>query len=318
MNPRPAAPDRKVLEAAATWYVQLTASRPSEQERQAWRAWLEASATHAQAWARVEKLQTQLGALPPAVSLSTLAGVRARRRAVAKTLGLLLVAGAAGWGALEREPLQARMAQQRTAMGERRHLRLADGSHLDLNTASAVDVHYSANLREVHLHQGEILIETAADPSGRPFIVHTPQGSVRALGTRFVVRSDAERSRVQVLQHAVELRPLDASTSVLRLEAGQQAAFDRQHLQAPSALPSGAGAWTSGMLMAVDWRLADLLEEIARYRPGVVQCSAAVAGLRLSGAFRLDDSDTVLENLGTSLPVRVRYLTRYWVRVEAV
>jgi transmembrane sensor len=313
----PAALDRQVLEAAATWYVQLNATPPSDSERQAWRAWLEESAAHAQAWARVEKLQRQLGVLPHAVALPTLAGVRARRRAVLKTLGLLLAAGATGWGALELEPLAARMAQYRTAKGQRRHLQLADGSQLDLNTDSAVDLRYSERVREIQLHHGEVLIQTAADPAGRPFIVHTSEGSVRALGTRFAVRSESGHTQVQVLEHAVELRPLQETNRVLRLESGQQAGFDRHQLDAPSALPAGSDAWAQGMLMAVDWRLDDLLKEIARYRSGVLQCSPAVANLRLSGAFRLDDSDTLLENLGTSLPVRVRYLTRYWVRVEA-
>lgn len=313
----PAALDRQVLQAAATWYVQLNAAPPSEREQQAWRTWLEENAAHAQAWARVEKLQRQLGALPQEVALPTLAGVRARRRAVLKTLGLLLAASATGWGALELDPLPARIAQYRTAKGERRHLQLVDGSQLDLNTHSAVDVHYSARVRQVQLHRGEILIQTAADPSGRPFVVHTPEGSVQALGTRFVVRSEAGHTQVQVLQHAVQVRPLQDTHQVLRLEAGQQAGFDRHQLGTTSPLPAGSDAWAQGMLMAIDWRLGDLLEEIARYRPGVLQCSPAVAGLRLSGAFRLDDSDTLLQNLNSSLPVRVRYLTRYWVRVEA-
>ncbi len=308
-----AALDRQVLKAAATWYVQLSAAPPSEQERQAWRAWLAENAAHTQAWARVEKLQRQLGALPQDVALPTLAGARAKRRAVVKVLGVLLAAGATGWGALALEPLPARLAQYRTAKGQRRHVALADGSQVDLDTHSAVDVDYSAHLRQVHLHHGQILIQTAADPAGRPFVVHTRHGSVRALGTRFCVRSEAGHTQVQVLEHAVELRPRHAPHQVLRLDAGQQGSFD---LAPPSALPAGSDAWARGMLMAVDWRLGELLSEIARYRPGVLQCSDAVAGLRLSGAFRLDDSDTLLENLATSLPVRVRFLTRYWVRVE--
>ncbi|MNH30545.1 fec operon regulator FecR [compost metagenome] len=50
----------------------------------------------------------------------------------------------------------------------------------------------------------------------------------------------------------------------------------------------------------------------------MLRCAESIADLRLSGAFRIDDTDTVLENLGVSLPVRVRYMTRYWVSIEAV
>lgn len=308
--------DRKTLEAAATWYVQLNATPPSEAERLAWRNWLGESVANAQAWARVEKLQRQLGALPQDVALPTLAGVRARRRAVLKTLGILLAVGAAGWTAGELAPTEAWLAEHRTAKGQRRRLRLEDGSQLELNTDTAVDIAYDDSLRRVYLRRGEILIETAADPAGRPFVVHTREGSVRALGTRFSVRSENGRSEVGVMQHAVELRPLLQPAAVLRLDAGQQADFDSHSFTSPTALTAGSDAWTQGMLTVIEWRLADFLAELGRYRPGYVRCSDAVADLRLSGAFRLDDTDLVLENLGASLPIRVRYLTRYWVQVE--
>ncbi len=47
-------------------------------------------------------------------------------------------------------------------------------------------------------------------------------------------------------------------------------------------------------------------------------CAASVQGLSISAAFRIDDTDTVLENLSQTLPVRVRYLTRYWASIEPV
>ncbi|KQQ54501.1 iron dicitrate transport regulator FecR [Pseudomonas sp. Leaf127] len=310
--------DRSVLEAAATWYVQLSAAAPGQADRSGWQAWLEQDARHAQAWARVEKLQHQLGGLPQEVALPTLAGARARRRSVAKVLGLLLALGATGWGLDAIEPLPARLAALRTGKGERRQVQLADGSQLHLNTHSAVDIHYSASLREVRLHHGEVLIDTARDRSGRPFVVHTPEGSVHALGTRFSVRSEAAQTEVRVLQQAVELRPSANPVGVLRLEAGQQARFDQAHWGKPTPLPAHSDAWLQGRLMVLEWRLADLLVELERYRPGVLRCSEAVADLRVSGGFDLDHTDVILENLALSLPVHVRYLTRYWVSIEAV
>lgn len=306
--------DRQVLEAAATWYVQLNGAPPSDAERQAWRAWVEQHPAHATAWARVEKLQQQLGSVPQDVALPTLAGVRARRRAVLKTLAILVAAGGLGLGV--REPAKGWMAEHRTARGERRTLRLADGSRMDLNTASAVDLSFGSELREVLLRHGEILIETAADSARRPFIVHLPQGSVRALGTRFSVRSEDEQARVAVFEHAVEVRPLHRQGPPLRLEAGQTLSFDAQDVGKPQALKSGEGAWRQGMLSVVNERLKDVIAELGRYRPGYLQCADAVADLRLSGAFSIEDTDLALENLSASLPVRVRYLTRYWARIE--
>lgn len=308
--------ERDVLHAAAHWFVQLNAAPPTDAQRQAWALWLSERPAHAQAWARVEKLQSQLGMLPGPLSLDTLADARGRRRAVLKVLGLLLAAGAGGWSFNASETGQGLMATYRTRTGERRPLQLADGTRLDLDTATALDAQYDNSLRAIRLYHGELLVQTAVDSQRRPFVVHTAQGSVRALGTRFTVRSEAGVTRVAVLQSAVELRPAHAAASVLRLEQGQQASFDAHALQPASPMAPGASAWAQGMLTVVDWRLADFLAELGRYRPGVVRCAAQVAELRLSGAFRLDDTDVVLENLGTSLAVRVRYLSRYWVSVE--
>lgn len=308
--------DRQTLEAAATWYVQLNATPPSEAERQAHREWLAQHPGHRQAWARVERLQHQLGGLPADVALPALDGVRARRRVVLKTLGLLLASGAAGWASLDLAPTQAWLADQRTATGERRNLHLSDGSVLDLNTATAVDIRFDARLRQVQLHRGEILVRTAADPAGRPFVVHTAQGSVRALGTCFSVRCDGDRTHVAVLQDVVEARAAGQPNRAIRLAANQQVDVEAAAIGTPSALLPGAGAWAQGMLTVIDWRLDAFVAELGRYRPGYLGCADTVASLRLSGAFRIDDTDIILENLGASLPIRVRYLSRYWARIE--
>ncbi|MFK8329584.1 FecR domain-containing protein [Pseudomonas sp. BJa5] len=310
-------PDYRTLEAAATWFVQLNAAKPSDAQLQAWQEWLGKSQAHAQAWARVEKLQRQLGSLPADVALPTLAGVRARRRAVLKTLAMLLAVGTSGWVLRESHPGQALMAELRTGKGQRHKLRLSDGSQLELNTDSAVDIHFDHRQRQIRLYQGEIMVQTASDPAARPFLVQTAEGSVRALGTQFSVRSDNGVSRVSVLQHAVELHPVDQPQLMLRLDAGQSASFDHRHIAPASTLAPGADAWTQGMLTVIEWRLADFINELHRYRPGVLRCAEGVADLRLSGAFRIDDTDTILENLAASLPVKVKYLTRYWVSIEA-
>ncbi|ACO80228.1 Anti-sigma factor protein, FecR family [Azotobacter vinelandii CA] len=306
--------DPRTLEAAATWYVQLQAEH-SEADRQAWRDWLDANPAHAQAWARLERLQRQLGGLPPE-ALPALANARARRRAVLKILGLLGIGIGVTGLALERNPPGHWLAEHRTATGQRRSLRLADRSHLELNTDSALDLLFDDRQRLIRLYRGELLAETAADPVGRPFIVETAEGRVRALGTRFSVRSEDGRSRVTVLEQAVEIRPARWTGQPVRLGAGQRIDFTADHLGEPGTAPEGADAWTRGMLSVVEWRLGDFIAELARYRPGFLHCDEAVAGLRLSGAFRLDDTDVVLENLARSLPIRLRHFTRYWVRIE--
>ncbi|HCE41020.1 MAG TPA: iron dicitrate transport regulator FecR, partial [Alcanivorax sp.] len=87
-----------------------------------------------------------------------------------------------------------------TATGEIRDLGLDDGGRLWLNSATTVDVAYDDALRRVTLHDGEILIQTGADPRRRPFVVDTRHGRLRALGTRFTVRHHRDHGFLAVYQ----------------------------------------------------------------------------------------------------------------------
>lgn len=229
---------------------------------------------------------------------------------------MLLAVGSGAWLASEQIPYRALLAQQRTGTNERRSLRLEDGSHLELNIGTALDVRFDTQVRVIELYRGEILISTASDPARRPFIVHTSNGSVRALGTRFSVRQLPAQTRVGVLQSAVEVRPRHHLDRLLRLDAGQQTHFDSDTFAHAQPLPADSTAWVQGMLSVNDWCLGDFIDELSRYRPGVLRCAPAIRGMRISGAFRIDDTDIALANLPKSLPVKVHYLSRYWVRVE--
>ena len=308
--------DLKTLEAAATWYVQLNDGTVSEAQHRAWQAWMHASPQHAAAWARVETLQRQWSMMPKQAALSSLGAAKAQRREVLKMLGMLVAVGGASWLTVEQVPYRAMLAEQRTGMRERRSLRLDDGSQLEMNADTALDIRFDAQQRQIQLHRGEMLVQTAKAQDPRPFVVHTIDGSVRALGTRFSVRQLPEPTRVCVLQAAVEVRPLQHLDRPVRLEAGQQASFDRDAVNAVSLLPAGSTAWVQGMLSVDDWRLGDFVEELGRYRPGVLRCDPTIQGLSISGAFRIDDTDTVLQNLSKTLPVKVRYVTRYWASIE--
>lgn len=301
-----------ILAQAVDWYVRLHDSAASDSTRSEWQAWLAADPQHAQAWGRIEQLQQRLGQAPAGVATVTLEQARQQRRQALKMFAVLLGAGVVGWQGYRASPWSVDYA---TRVGERRQLTLADGSRLDLNTDTRVDIRFDAGQRLIHLRHGEILVETAKD--SRPLSVQTDQGRILALGTRFVVRQDDGTTRVTVEAHAVEVRPRLATQQVVRVDAGQTVSVAADAVGPLQPAPAQASSWTQGMLVAVDWRLQDVLAELSRYRPGYLGCAPEVADLRLSGAFTLDDSDAVLANLEDSLPVQVRRLTRYWVRLEA-
>lgn len=304
-----------LLEEAATWYVQLKDTTATEHDRQHWQQWLDSDERHQQAWQQMQTLQHRLQHIPGELAAPTLQHLAAQRRQTIKLLTVLLATGAASWAGYEVLPWRGLTADYHTAAGERQRITLVDGGTLDINTRTRVDVRYNTDLRLLRLHAGEILIQTAPDAANRPFEVHSPHGIVRALGTRFSVASDEIATRVIVFQDTVQITI--AGTTPTRLHAGEQMIFTKASFNPVTTMPADADAWINGKLIVNDTPLSSLVEQLAPYRPGYLLCDPAIADLRVSGTFRLDDTDGILANLEASLPVRVRYVTRYWARIEA-
>ncbi|MCL7931389.1 FecR domain-containing protein [Halomonas llamarensis] len=312
-----ASPDTATLEAAAEWYAELREAAPDSPRHGVHRDWLDQHPSHRQAWARVEKLNQQFQTAPSGMLQPILKRARSTRRRSVELLLILLMVGVGilggGWQAGLHHPL---MADHATATGERRQLRLADGSLVHLNTGTALDVHFDDKQRRIHLRQGEIQVATAASDDKRPFFVTTAEGRVRALGTRFLVRRQGDQSRVTVLEHAVDIHPAQAQGAVTRLDAGYQAQFSDNQTTPPQPVTGRPAAWVQGQLIVSDWSLARFVEELSRHHKGVLSHDADVADLRISGAFHLHSTDALLDNLAGTLPVRIRRFTPYWVRVE--
>lgn len=308
------------LDQAAEWLMRLHDDDVTDADRLACERWRASRPENAQAWSRAEHLLGMLGGLPAPLALPTLGrDKRAERRHTLVKLAALLAAGPAAWALWHHTQDGGWRADFRTATGEQRRLRLADGGEITLNTATAIDVRYDDELRLIILHHGEIHIATAADSTApaRPFEVHSPHGQLRALGTRFRVRLYADHGELSVRQGAVRIAPtIDGKTATV-IQAGQQARFQHHRGTSPAPADAGADAWTQGMLMADDMRLADLIAELARYRAGLLRCDPAVADLRISGAFPVTDVDAALRMLAATHPLRVHTRTRYWTTVGA-
>lgn len=304
-----------MLEEAATWYVQLKDTTATEHDRQHWQQWLDSDERHQQAWQQMQTLQRRLQHVPGELAAPTLQHLAAQRRQTIKLLTVLLAIGGVSWAGYETLSWRGLTADYHTAAGERQRITLIDGGMLDINTRTSVDVRYSNDLRLLRLHAGEILIQTAPDTANRPFEVHSPHGMIRALGTRFSVASDETATRVIVFQDTVEITI--AGITPTRLHAGEQMTFTKASFNPVTTMSAYADAWINGKLIVNDTPLSTLVEQLALYRPGYLLCDPAIAGLRVSGTFRLDDTDGILANLEASLPVRVRYVTRYWARIEA-
>lgn len=312
----------RVADDAADWLTLLMSGDATDDDRLRWRQWRAAHADHERAWLQMESVMGKLGSLQAHAAYQSLSPYAtgtdpaSGRRGALKALCWAGAGGAAVLLAGQSQPWRQLAADYRTGTGERRDIVLADGTRLALNTASAVNLRFGPGARELALVAGEILVTTGhAEDERRPFIVRTRQGAVRALGTRFAVRERGDVTEVAVQESAVEIAPAGTGAHPVRLRAGQAASFTATAVAAPVQAGEQTGAWARGMIVADDMRLDDFLAELGRHRSGMLQCDPAVAALRFSAVMPLGDTDAVLAMLSNSLPVRVRFRTRYWAMV---
>lgn len=316
MNPASSRPvPAHVLDAAIAWQLTLDSSSPLEREEFA--KWHAANEEHARAWRQLGMLDQRFSvANGPARSalLQSREGIRRRVRKLGNGLAsVVAVVGLTLFAADHYLPLDYWLADQRTATGEQRTVRLADGTVVNLNTHSAMDVRFDEKQRLIVLQEGEILIETGHGDA-RPFLVETAEGSMRALGTRFLVKREDAGTRLSVLQSAVAAHPQsDPQEQILR--EGQQVLIRHNGLDSVMALNPGVDAWTRGMLVVDNARLEDLVHELGRYRRGHLGISPEVADLRITGSFPLHDTDKALNALLPTLPVQIEQHTPWWVTV---
>lgn len=304
--------ERQAISGAARWYAQLRSGTASEQEQAAWREWLAADPLHRQAWERMQQLGEQMSALPGGLAGPTLRGAGRSRRELMRNLVVLASAGSLGWRS---DSAQQWLADYRTQVGERREVRLADGSALLLNTDTSVNVAFDGQQRRLQLLWGEMLVSAGVDALHRPLRVISRHGEVQAEGARFVLRSDEREDRAAVLEQGVQVS-LGNGRVPRRVEAGQQLAFSAAGFAALRSNDASVGAWRQGSIIALDRPLGDLLADLSRYRRGVLQCDPQIAGLRISGAFPIDDTDRALAALESGFSLRIERYTRYWVRVS--
>ena len=305
---------KDAIRDAARWYAVLNAPDVTPADQRGWQQWLADAPEHRLAWREVERVQDSLQRVPGRLAAPALQRATLTRRQVLTRLGMVAVAAPVGALTWQLAPWERWRAQYVTGIGEQRKLVLADGSQLMLNTDTHVDTDYNPRHRLIRLHDGEILVQSAPDPRrpSRPLLVDTPEGRIQALGTRFTVRREAGQTRVTVLADTVRVTSANHPDGRL-VQQGEEIRFTAGDLPPTGPAPAGAASWAGGKLMVVDMPLRALLAELGRYRRGLLACSDAVAGLRVSGTFPLADTDRALSVITEAFPLRQRRLTDYWV-----
>jgi len=309
-----------VIDNATRWIVLLRSGHASEADWQAYRQWRAQDPRHEQLCAQLE---TRLGVfkVPIAQGVSgkvlqqalTTPGT-SRRKLLQGALACTGVALGASLLGSQRTALGELTADVSTGTAERRTVSLPDGSELFLNAKSAVDLDFSGPHRIVRLLDGELRVKVAVNPA-TPFQLVTPQALIHVLGSDLTVREREGQGLVVALKGALQIARQGLET--LQLQTGHEVSYDRYGFSPVRVMSLGAAAWVDGLLEVRDVPLAQIIEALRPYRGGVLRIDPAVAELRVSGMFRLDKTEQVLDTLARTLPIQVLRRSDYWVTVTS-
>jgi transmembrane sensor len=322
---------------AALWLERLQRDDP-DQDDDAFGRWLASSDANQQAWARALDLwdafdepeadETLGGLRAEALTLrgSRPAAVGGFWYAAAASIAAVAVLGVLvanfGGDALRHRPSQVADAgppdlrafgrpDYVTAVGQRSAVRLADGTRVELDTNSALDVAYDGGRRSVRLVRGQAFFDVVHD-AAHPFRVAAGGRVVTDVGTRFDIRLQGDQTRILLMDGAVRVTPGDdpsraPSGQAQTLSPGQELIVRAgQADEIVRADVERAADWRRGVVQFDNTSLAEAVSELNRYtsRPLVIR-DAKVGALRISGAFRTGDTARFAETLQTLYPVRV-------------
>ena len=308
-------------EQASLWAARLDGGSLTAADRAALDAWLAASSSHRAILSRYCQFSVDLE--EPLLALLANGAVTlppedepkpARRRwslpwfagtALAAAAAVAFVFWLAGPG--------TQIERIETPAAHRRSLTLADGSRVELNARTSLEVETSRIERRVRLVTGEAYFVVNKDRQ-RPFIVETPAGSVRVTGTIFNVRSEtASQLEVTVVEGTVQVRPGNTGGTLapdpVLLGAGERLSTSPQRVGRDINLSASALedalAWRHGQIVCNGMPLAEVAERFSHYHGREIVAAPDVANLTVGGVHSLDDLEGFFAALTKMLAVRI-------------
>lgn len=287
----PPSQEQQIQEEAALWFARLRGESVSGQQRAAFARWLAADPAHAREFKILEQIWDDSAHLqwqaPPAR--------QALRRGL--TLGcVILVCGWLGLHWLD--------GQVSTEAGEVRHVQLDDGSELDIAPQSRLRISIDDKQRRIDLLEGEIAVNVAVDRQ-RPFAIKAGGNTIRDIGTRFAVLTDASHTRVTVAEGIVDILPAAEAQPPLRLNAGEAAVVENGKIGPVHNIERrNALNWTRGQLAFDATPLTEVITELNRFRKQpIVLDDARLGEIRISGIFLIGDETAAPRALQQIAPI---------------
>jgi transmembrane sensor len=298
------APSPETRAEAAAWVARLHASDRDAADEAAFRAWLSASPDHASAFEAVDRMWSDVGGLTD-LRADFRRAPRSRsvasRRALLAGVGLLAVTGGS---AMFWRSASAKVYE--TDVGEQKHVSLDDGSQLFLDAQTRMSVSFSETARTVEMEYGRANFRVVPDLK-RPFIVEAAERKIVATRCNFDVRCEDGKVQVVLIHGEADVKPAASGGGEnQRLKAGERlvASNDVEKRDKPDL--ARVLAWQTGYEMFDNEELAQAVEEMNRYSTAKLAVEPSVAGLKVSGMYRVGDNAAFARALSKLLPINVR------------
>ena len=300
---------------ALDWLRRLTSGEVSRSDIEALDRWRAQSRAHRRAFARANLLWDVLEPVAREAGKRRPQTVLPFARPIGRRVILTGTAAAAAAGLAYvaiRPPLHLwpaiseLAADYRTAAGERRQVSLTSGVTIEMNTRTSLAERGADGAHKLELISGQVAVDVQGGASS-PVVVVAADGQALADRAHFDVRRDDSSVCVTCSQGAVQVT---CRSFAAALGPGQQVRYDAQGLGPVVAVDSNiVTSWQRGLLLFRDVPLAQVVEEVNRYRPGkLVLLNDDLGRRKVVAGFRIDQIDDVVAYVSRTFGARTRSL----------
>ncbi|OUY07195.1 FecR family protein [Acinetobacter populi] len=326
----PSTSDEDISAQAAEWLVRLDDEGADQTIQHEFALWLAKDPRHIQAIERMKKLLGDVEAIHQHYPHGEIAknilqeslktAEQSRAHYLYQGLGVLLMCSALViFFASQYAPLDYWTADQRNRSQSWQQYALPDNSHVKVSGKTAYNLQFDQQQRTLQLLQGNILVDVAKD-ARRPFKVVTSHGTIQALGTRFMVTQDGQRTILTMLESKTAVWSEQQANEKIQVVEGQrieinaQGIVNRQPIQINAHLLEQA--WEQHKLVANGDDLTDILDYLAMYYSGkIIFDRASLQGIQVTATLPLDDVEKSLQALAEELNLDIQHSIPYVVKV---
>lgn len=183
-------------------------------------------------------------------------------RVAAVLIPLFILAG----GYLYHTSTRNHLIEISAAYGEKKHLLLPDSSEIWLNAGTVIKYpkRFSDSQRTVHLN-GEAYFSVKKD-AAHPFIVNTPQLSVKVLGTKFNVKAYADDNSVTTTLTSGKVEVTSPTQASRILKPNEQLTYDKRtsSISIMEIPANDTDGWITGKLIFTHAPFTEIIRTLER------------------------------------------------------